>query len=131
MQFWAETAGTRPNVRRAQVWELVTFLLMGLGVVPILGPVTEMLEPEALFLVALGGAFYAVGIWPFVGGGARERFGRMSAASAQTVARPPVWRRPTTSACRRLPLTGIEASVQPPPHWSAGTSRAQFLKLSS
>ena len=37
--------------------------------VPVLGPVSERLEPEAMFLVALGGAFYLIGIWPFAKGG--------------------------------------------------------------
>eukprot|EP00629_Pelagomonadales_sp_RCC1024_P000457 CAMPEP_0119270862 /NCGR_PEP_ID=MMETSP1329-20130426/7689_1 /TAXON_ID=114041 /ORGANISM="Genus nov. species nov., Strain RCC1024" /LENGTH=526 /DNA_ID=CAMNT_0007270895 /DNA_START=142 /DNA_END=1722 /DNA_ORIENTATION=+ len=60
--------GLGPNAP-LNVPELATFLAMGAGFLPVLGPVSRLLAPEALFLVALGGVFYLIGIWPFVKGG--------------------------------------------------------------
>ena len=48
--------------------EIIIYTCMGLAVFPILGPVKRLLAPEAFFLLALGGAFYLMGIYFFVRG---------------------------------------------------------------
>ena len=46
--------------------ELATFGVMGFACLPCLGLIQELLGPEAFFLVGLGGAFYAIGVGPFI-----------------------------------------------------------------
>ena len=58
-------AGVGVSKTETNVAELVTFALMGGAAVPVMPAVKSRMQPEALFLVALGGLFYLVGIWPF------------------------------------------------------------------
>jgi channel protein (hemolysin III family) len=46
--------------------ELATFGVMGFACLPCIGLIKELLGPEALFLVGLGGAFYVIGVIPFI-----------------------------------------------------------------
>ncbi|CAH0378839.1 unnamed protein product [Pelagomonas calceolata] len=46
--------------------ELATFGVMGFACLPCIGLIKEILGTEAIFLVGLGGAFYVIGVIPFI-----------------------------------------------------------------